>query len=142
MTRNSDRFAFDGGVGGHLAVRLAAAVVTIGTLGFGFPLGFVMVRRWKTRHLMVDGRRLEFTGSARDLFAVWLPWWMLTLGTLGGYGFWVYPRIARWSWEHTRVVSLQPWEYAVPLEQPRPLAAPSRLPLAFFSETGMHQLVG
>jgi uncharacterized membrane protein YjgN (DUF898 family) len=142
MLSTSDQFLFDGDVAGHLRVRLAAIVVTIGTLGFGFPLGFVMVRRWKASHLTVDGRRLEFTGSARELFSDWLPWWILTLGTLGIYGFWVYPRVARWAWEHTVVVRPEPWKYAAAPEPARPLAAPSRLAEAYFTEAGMHQLVG
>jgi uncharacterized membrane protein YjgN (DUF898 family) len=143
MRQSSDRLVRDGGAVGLLGLRLVACVITIGTLGFGFPVGFVLVRRQKARHLTRDGRRLEFTGSARELFRDWLPWWMLTLGTLGVYGLWVYPMVAGWAREHLELAPLRPWEYdATPAEPVRPLAAPIRLSLGFFTETGMHQLVG
>jgi uncharacterized membrane protein YjgN (DUF898 family) len=141
--RSTVRFAFDGGAASHFGVRLLAAIVTLGTLGFGFPLGFVLVRRWKARHLVVDGRRLVFTGSARELFSDWVSWWLLTVATLGIYGLWVYPRVASWAWLHTDFAMSWQWTPAdAPSEPTRPLAAPSRLPLAFFASPGMHQLVG
>jgi hypothetical protein len=141
--RGTVRFGFDGDALGHFGVRLVAAIVTIGTLGFGFPWGFVLVRRWKARHLTVEGRRLEFTGSARELFADWIPWWMLTIASLGIYGLWVYPRVARWAWEHTDFATTWHWTPAgYGADQERPLAPPDRLPLAFFAGAGRHQLVG
>jgi hypothetical protein len=142
-TRGAVRFRFDGGALSHVGVRLLAAVVTIGTLGFGFPLGFVLVRRWKATHLTVDGRRLAFNGSARELLARWVPWWILTLVTLGVYGLWVYPRVARWAWERTDFATTWHWTPADGAVEPqRPLAPPSRLHLAFFADAGTHQLVG
>jgi len=30
-----------------------------------------------------------------------VKWLLLILITLGIYGFWVGPRIARWKWQHT-----------------------------------------
>jgi uncharacterized membrane protein YjgN (DUF898 family) len=143
MGQSSDRLVFDAGTGGRLRIHLAAAAVTVGTLGFGFPMGFVLVRRWRARHSTIDGLPLEFTGSARELFRDWLPWWMLTLGTLGVYGVWTFPRVARWADAHTRVAVRQVWAYdATPSEPTRPLAAPSRLSLAFFTEAGVRRLAG
>jgi hypothetical protein len=142
MKDSVTRFHFDGGAVGYPGNFLLASAITIATLGFGFPFGLVVVQRWKTNHLTLNGRRLVFTGSARELFSDWLPWWLLTLGTLGIYGFRVYPRIVRWTWENTdfervwQAESTTSTSYAI-----RPLAPPSRLHLAFFTEAGRHQLI-
>ncbi len=36
-------------------------------------------------------------GPVRQL----IKWFLLCIVTIGFYGFWVGPRIARWTWEHT-----------------------------------------
>ncbi len=142
MGRRADRFVVHHHAG-LLGVRVLAALITVATLGFGFPVGLVMVRRRRARHSTYDGRSVEFTGSARELFRDWLPWWMLTLGTLGVYAAWAFPRVARWVREHTRVAPLPLWEYDVgAVEPPRPLAAPTRLAPPFFAEAGLRPLAG
>jgi uncharacterized membrane protein YjgN (DUF898 family) len=144
MRQSFDVSEFDGSAAERLGVYLAAAAITVATLGFGFPIGLVLVRVWRARHTTVDGRRVEFTGSARELFRQWLPWWLLTLATVGAYGVWVAPRVSRWTREHTRVVGGGVWEYdaATAAEPSRLLAAPSRLSVAFFTEAGTRQLAG
>jgi uncharacterized membrane protein YjgN (DUF898 family) len=142
MKDKTGRFSFDGSAAGYLGIFLFAAVITAVTLGFGFPLALVMVQRWKSRHLTINGRRLVFTGSARELFRDWLAWWLLTVGTLGLYGVRVYPRIVAWTWENTDFDRVwQPEPATSTSYASRPLAPPSRLHLAFFTEAGRHQLV-
>jgi uncharacterized membrane protein YjgN (DUF898 family) len=140
MTRSSDRSV--GSQAGRLGVRTAAAAITVATLGFGFPVGLVLVRRWQARHTTLDGRQVEFTGSARELVRAWVPWWVLTLGTLGWYGVRVAPRVAQWTRDHTRVALRPVWEHEVTPAEPFRLAAPIGLSLAFFPEAGTRQLVG
>ncbi len=137
---NSARFDVDGDVAGYLGIRVLAALVTVLTLGFGFPFGLVLVRRWKARHTKVGGRRLVFTGSARDLFRRWLAWWPLTVLTLGLYGFAVYPRVLTWMWDHTDYADVWRLEESRPAVAEGPLAPPSRLPLAFEVRPGRHRL--
>jgi uncharacterized membrane protein YjgN (DUF898 family) len=140
MTDNSGRFAYDGDVLGYLGTRLLAALVTVLTLGFGFPLALVLVQRWNARHLTVGGRRLVFTGRAGDLFREWRTWWPLTVVTLGVYGFSVVPKVRMWVWDHTDYQSA--WQLEpVPTHahDDGPLAPPSGLHLAFTVEAGRHQ---
>jgi uncharacterized membrane protein YjgN (DUF898 family) len=101
MARNSGRFRFDGGAGTYLGTGLLAFLVTLLTLGLCAPFGIVLKHRWRAKHTYIDGQRLIFTGSAWGLFGHYLKWWLLTIITLGIYGFWVIPRITKWVVENT-----------------------------------------
>jgi uncharacterized membrane protein YjgN (DUF898 family) len=101
MAHNSGRFRFDGGAGTYLGTALLGGLITIFSLGICYPFALVLVQRWRAKHSLIDGRRLVFTGSAWGLFGNWVKWLLLCVVTLGVYGFWVAPRIARWKWEHT-----------------------------------------
>ncbi|MGA8246245.1 MAG: hypothetical protein WB797_05010 [Nocardioides sp.] len=141
MTDNSGRFAFDGDVAGYLGTRVLAALVCVVTLGFGFPLALVLAQRWNARHLTVGGRRLVFTGRAGDLFRDWRTWWPLTVVTLGVYAFSVVPKVRGWIWDHTDYQAVWQLEPApASAHADRPLAPPSGLHLAFFTEVGRHRV--
>jgi uncharacterized membrane protein YjgN (DUF898 family) len=141
MTENSGRFAFDGDVVGYLGTRVLAAVVTVLTLGFGFPLALVLVQRWNARHLTVGGRRLVFTGRPGDLFRDWRSWWPLMVVTLGVYAFSVVPKVRGWIWDHTDYEAVWQLELAPASAQAEgPLSPPSGLHLAFVTEVGRHRV--
>ncbi len=131
--------AFDGDVTGFLATRIAALLITLLTLGFGFPYALVLVKRWDARHTLLGGQRLVFTGRADDLLPQWMRWWPLVVLTVGVYGFAVFPRVIRWVWDNTDYHAL--WRVGPPREPAyvRPLAAPVRIHLAFFAEPGAHR---
>ena len=101
MTQNSRRFAFDGGAGTYVGTGILALLITVVTLGICYPFAVVLNQRWRAKHSYIDGRQLAFTGSALGLFGLWIKWFLLIIITLGIYGFWVGPRIARWKWENT-----------------------------------------
>jgi uncharacterized membrane protein YjgN (DUF898 family) len=101
MARNSGRFTFDGGAGGYVAAWLFAAAITVVTLGFGLPIGLVVVQRWKAAHTVVGGRHLVLTGRARELAVSWAWWWPLVLVSLGLYALAVVPKLQRWVWDNT-----------------------------------------
>jgi uncharacterized membrane protein YjgN (DUF898 family) len=100
MARNSGRFRFDGGAATYLGTGLLGFLITVCTLGICYPFALVLVQRWRAKHSYIDGQRLIFTGSAIGLFGSWIKWFFLCIITVGIYGFWVGPRIARWKWEH------------------------------------------
>ena len=101
MARNSGRFHFDGGAATYVGTGILGALVTLFTLGICYPFAVVLTQRWRAKHSYIDGRRLVFTGTAWGLFGNWIKWFLLIIITLGIYGFWVGPRIARWKWENT-----------------------------------------
>jgi uncharacterized membrane protein YjgN (DUF898 family) len=139
--QNSGRFGFDGDVTGYLGTRLVALLLTVLTLGFGFPYALVLVKRWNARHLVIGGSPVVFTGRAGDLMRQWAVWWPCVVLTVGFYAFAVFPRVIRWVWDNTDYRAL--WLAAsdpVP-SYVRPLVAPVRVHLSFFSEPGLHQTI-
>ena len=46
-----------------------------------------------------------FTGTGLGPFGLWIKWFLLIVITVGIYGFWVAPQIAKWKWEHTSFAS-------------------------------------
>ncbi|WP_234808016.1 DUF898 domain-containing protein [Mycolicibacillus trivialis] len=94
-------FAFDGGAATYIGTAVLAFLITVCTLGICYPFALVLRERWRAKHSYIGGRQLVFNGSAWGLFGLWLKWLLLIIITLGIYGFWVSPRIARWKWENT-----------------------------------------
>jgi uncharacterized membrane protein YjgN (DUF898 family) len=141
MSHNAGRFGFDGDVTGYLGTRLLALLLTVLTLGFGFPYAVVLVQRWNARHLTLGGSRLVFTGRAGDLLRQWVVWWPCVLLTVGFYAFAVFPRVIRWVWDNTDYQALWQAEPERVTTYVRPLVAPVRVHLSFFTEPGMHQSV-
>jgi uncharacterized membrane protein YjgN (DUF898 family) len=141
MSHNAGRFGFDGDVTGYLGTRLLALLLTVLTLGFGFPYAVVLVQRWNARHLTLGGSRLVFTGRAGDLLRQWVVWWPCVLLTVGFYAFAVFPRVIRWVWDNTDYQALWQTEPERVTTYVRPLVAPVRVHLSFFTEPGMHQSV-
>ena len=93
-------FVFDGRAATFAGIWVLCIVVTVGTLGLGFPVAVVSKERWRARHTMIEGRRLVFTGSAVGLLLRWVVWEVLIVVTLGVYSLWVVPRMTRWRVEH------------------------------------------
>ncbi|OAH63627.1 hypothetical protein AYJ66_11115 [Dietzia cinnamea] len=81
-------------------VGLLATLLTVFTLGLGYPWAAAMRYRWETEHTIVNGQRLKFTGSGSSLFGHYIKWWFLMVITLGIYSFWVIPRMTQWKIEH------------------------------------------
>jgi uncharacterized membrane protein YjgN (DUF898 family) len=94
--------AFDGGAADYLGTQILAALVTIFTLGICYPFALVLIERWRAKHTVLMGRRLEFTGTGIGLFGLWIKWFFLIVITIGIYGFWVAPRLTNWKTENVR----------------------------------------
>ena len=94
-------FQFDGGAATYLGTGILAFLITVLTVGIGYPFALVLLLRWRMKHTIIDGRRLEFRGLAISLFGHWLLWILLILVTFGIYSFWVVPRVHQWITENT-----------------------------------------
>lgn len=64
-----------------------------------------MVYGWKINHTVIEGRRLKFTGTAVGLFGNWIKWLLLSIITLGIYGFWVRIALEKWRVKNTIFVN-------------------------------------
>ena len=96
---------FDGGLLQLIGYRLLGGLVTICTLGICLPWAYTMVYNWEAKHTVIGGERLEFNGTAIGLFGNWIKWWLLSLITLGIYGFWVGIKLKKWKYQHTHTES-------------------------------------
>lgn len=92
---------FDGGLLQLIGWKLLGGLVTTITLGICYPWAVCMVYNWETKHTVIEGRRLKFTGTAIGLFGNWIKWLLLTIITFGIYGFWVNIKIKKWITKHT-----------------------------------------
>ncbi len=95
---------FDGGLLQLLGWRILGGFITTITLGLAYPWAACMIYRWKAKHTVINGKRLEFTGSAWGLFGNWIKWMLLTIITLGIYGFWVGIKLEKWKIKNTRFI--------------------------------------
>lgn len=64
-----------------------------------------MIYNWEIKHTVIEGRRLEFDGTAVQLFGNWIKWLLLTIVTFGIYGFWVSIKLRQLKTMHTHFVN-------------------------------------
>ena len=92
---------FDGTFLQWLGWSLDLIAISVITLGFGYPWACCLFMNWETSHTVVNGKRLKFTGTGLELFKKYIIWFLLTLVTLGIFGFWMWIKVKRWTVEHT-----------------------------------------
>ncbi|RYM02774.1 hypothetical protein EWH99_10565 [Sporolactobacillus sp. THM7-7] len=95
---------FDGGLAQWIGYKILGFLITVFTLGICYPCSFTMIYSWKAKHTVINGRRLEFDGTAIQLWGNWFKWWFFTLITLGIYGWWVFIKLEKWKTKHTHFV--------------------------------------
>jgi uncharacterized membrane protein YjgN (DUF898 family) len=92
---------FDGTLGSYIGTAILSFLITVITLGIGFPWAMCMFYKWKTNHTVIEGRRLKFTGTASGLFGIWIKCILLIIITIGIYSFWVFIEVEKWKVAHT-----------------------------------------
>ena len=97
----SSKSYFDGGLLQYIGWKILGTIVTVFTFGICYPWALTMVYGWKINHTVIEGRRLQFNGSAIGLFGNWIKWWLLTVITFGIYGFWVFIKMENWKVRNT-----------------------------------------
>lgn len=93
--------------GGVLAIFLFPFWVTpfmVITLGLAFPWVICIILRWIFNNSTIDGKKLRFKGTGGGLFGRYIIWWLLTVITIGIYGFWSIRNQIRWVIENIEVV--------------------------------------
>ncbi len=92
---------FDGGLLSLIGWSILAGLITLFTLGLGYPFAACMLYKWEARHTIINGRRLCFDGNGWQLIGKWIVWMLLTLITLGIYSFWLVIKLKQWRIKHT-----------------------------------------
>lgn len=101
MAAQREKSYFDGGLLQLIGWQLLGGLVTMLTLGICFPWAICMIYRWEAKHTVINGHRLQFTGTGMQLFGNWIKWLLLSIITLGIYGFWVNIKLMQWKARHT-----------------------------------------
>lgn len=92
---------FDGGLLQLVCWTILGAIITAVTFGICYPWALCMVYNWKIKHTVIEGRRLQFNGSAIGLFGNWIKWFFLCIITLGIYSFWLGIALEKWKVKNT-----------------------------------------
>lgn len=70
---------FDGGLADYIGYSIVAWAIAFFTLGICTPWSICIMQSWKAKHTIINGHRLQFTGSAIGLFGHWIKWFFLTI---------------------------------------------------------------
>ena len=92
---------FTGGLLGLIGINLLQALMIGLSFGLGTPWAICMKERWMAGHTIIDGKRLTFDGTGSQLFGNYIKWFLLTILTLGIYGFWLDIKMKQWITKHT-----------------------------------------
>ena len=92
---------FDGGLLQLIGWKLLGALITLCTFGICYPWAFCMVYSWEAKHTVINGKRLQFNGTAVGLFGNWIKWLILTFITCGIYSFFLVIALKKWKIKHT-----------------------------------------
>lgn len=97
----NEKSYFDGGLFQLIGWSILGLIITIVTVGICYPWALCMIYNWEIKHTVIQGKRLQFTGTALGLFGLWIKWWFLMLITAGIYSFWVKISLKKWIVKHT-----------------------------------------
>ena len=75
------------------------------TLGFASPFIVCTVIRWICANTTIGGKNYTFKGTAMGLFGRWIVWVLLTIITVGIYGFWATRNEIKWVVENIEMTS-------------------------------------
>lgn len=95
---------WDGGVLDTIVNSIVASLIITFTCGIATPWAVCYMVRFVADHAIIDGKRIQFTGTGGGLFAQWIKWLLLTVITCGIYSFWVVPRMYKWIISHLHTV--------------------------------------
>lgn len=93
---------FTGSLEGQLIHSAIAFLIVVITIGIATPWAVVYLKRWETKHTYIEGKQLEFKGTAIGLFGQWIKWFLFTIITFGIYGFFVKIKMKQWIISHTK----------------------------------------
>jgi len=96
---------FDGDVLNFTIVTIVSFLITLLTLGIGYPYAIVYKKRWFEYHTIINGRRLKFTGTGSELIGKYLLWLVLSVVTLGIYSLWLRMNITKWNAKHKELLN-------------------------------------
>ena len=95
---------FTGGLLGLVGINILQSLIMFFTLGLAVPWAVCIKQRWIAKHTILDGRQVYFDGTGGQLFGNYIKWFLLTIITIGIYGFWLDIKMKQWIVKHTHLV--------------------------------------
>jgi len=95
---------FSGGVLQIFLFSICAPILLVISLGLATPYVVCIVIRWICDNSSISGKRYRFKGTAGGLFGRWIKWYLLTIITIGIYGFWSIRNQIGWVIENLEMV--------------------------------------
>ena len=96
---NVDSF-YDGGFFKSLGWHLLAFLLFVVTATLALPWCACIIYRYETRHTIVEGHRLKFTGKGIQLFGRYLLWLLLSILTALIFTLWIPTKLKKWKAKH------------------------------------------
>ena len=95
---------FTGGLLGMIGIGILQVLICTFTLGIALPWAVCLKESWYAKHTIIDGCQLTFDGNGLQLFGNYIKWFLLTIVTLGIYGFWLSINMKKWLVKHTHMI--------------------------------------
>ena len=93
---------FDGNPFQRFGWKFLGLLLTLVTAFIALPWAVCMIKRWETKHTVINGFRLKFDGKGIQLFGRNILWMLLTILTVGIFIFWYIIAIKKWTVKHTK----------------------------------------
>ena len=93
---------FTGSLLGLIGTNILAGFIVLISFGVLIPWAVCIRQSWYAKHTYIEGKQLYFEGNAVELFGQYIKWFLLTLITLGIYGFWLNIKMKSWVVSKTR----------------------------------------
>lgn len=84
-----------------IVYNLVSSFIIAISLGILTPFAIVIKQQFVASNTYIEGKRLKFIGTGMGLFGQWIKWLLLTIVTLGIYGFWVNLKMRQWVVRNT-----------------------------------------
>lgn len=94
---------FDGKTSHLIGVNILCYLLNTISLGLLFTFTTCFKLKWINRHVVINKKKLAFTGRALNLFGKYLLWVFLTIITFGIYGWWLRIKILKWNTKNTHI---------------------------------------
>ena len=96
---------FSGGVFPIFLFCIWAPILLTISLGLATPFIVCTVIKWICDNSSIGGKNYRFKGTAMGLFGRWILWYILTIITIGIYGFWSTRNQIKWIIENVEMIN-------------------------------------
>ena len=111
---------FEGKLLGYIGTGLLMSLIIICSLGIATPWAVCIGIRWYTKHTTVDGQKVIFDGTGKQLFGNYVKWILLSIITLFIYSLWIPIKTAKWVVSHLHLEPADGFLANDPYAEPAP----------------------